>query len=193
MLSCVRICRRRSCLPSRRPASTRPGRAGRRRPCSCRPRSATTAVSRRPTALVRTPAECLFADPVRCVWDRTAICHEKFSFFKPKHHCLKCGIIVCDRCSPNRCGMAGGRQAAGRTPLNHDVPCPTTMACRRMTLPNIHKTQKQRVCNTCLNGIGNDTPAPAPVRRQDSQSTRPLALSVPLSDLVLPTATWSLF
>lgn len=29
-----------------------------------------------------------------------------------------------------------------------------------MTLPNIHKTQKQRVCNTCMSHIVNETEAP---------------------------------
>jgi hypothetical protein len=52
-----------------------------------------------------------------------ALCHTGFTLFMRKHHCLSCGNVVCDKCSPSR-----------------------------MILPNIHKTERQRVCNACVAG-----------------------------------------
>jgi len=52
-----------------------------------------------------------------------ALCHTAFTIFMRKHHCLSCGNVVCDKCSPSR-----------------------------MILPNIHKTERQRVCNACVAG-----------------------------------------
>ena len=40
---------------------------------------------------------------------------------RTKHHCRKCGNVVCGKCSHHR-----------------------------LLLPNIHKTQKQRVCSVCV-------------------------------------------
>jgi len=64
------------------------------------------------------------------IWDQDSgrsecsVCHQGFSMLKRrKHHCRKCGSVVCDRCSGNR-----------------------------LVLPNIHKTNKQRVCNSCVKG-----------------------------------------
>jgi hypothetical protein len=51
------------------------------------------------------------------------LCHQTFGMLKRKHHCRKCGNVVCDKCSPHR-----------------------------LVLANIHKTQKQRVCNSCSRG-----------------------------------------
>ena len=59
-----------------------------------------------------------------------AICREKFTLFKRKQHCLGCGNVVCDSCSPHR-----------------------------QILPNISKTQKQRVCNDCVNGKPSRAPS----------------------------------
>jgi len=34
----------------------------------------------------------------------TAICQQPFTLFTRKHHCMSCGDVVCDKCSPSRYG-----------------------------------------------------------------------------------------
>eukprot|EP00466_Bigelowiella_natans_P000623 jgi/Bigna1/125969/aug1.1_g677 len=53
------------------------------------------------------------------------LCSSKFGFINRRHHCRVCGRLVCSKCSPHR----------------------------RM-LPNISKSQKQRVCNECNTTVG---------------------------------------
>lgn len=52
------------------------------------------------------------------------LCRQPFHLLtRRKHHCRKCGNVVCDSCSPNR-----------------------------RVLENLHSTNKQRVCNMCDKG-----------------------------------------
>merc|ERR1719401_426320 len=50
-------------------------------------------------------------------------CHTAFNTFKRRHHCRKCGEVVCSTCSPNR-----------------------------MLLPEVHATREQRICTACEAG-----------------------------------------
>jgi hypothetical protein len=52
------------------------------------------------------------------------LCRQPFNLLtRRKHHCRKCGNVVCDSCSPSR-----------------------------RVLENIHRSNKQRVCNMCDKG-----------------------------------------
>ena len=51
--------------------------------------------------------------------------------FNRRHHCRKCGILVCGEHSKNK-----------------------------EVLPNVHKTQKQRICDNCFNNRGNAAVTP---------------------------------
>ena len=56
-----------------------------------------------------------------------SLCGESFTFMRRRHHCRKCGIVVCDACSLNR-----------------------------WKLKNISLTKKQRVCSRCYKGLKED-------------------------------------
>lgn len=71
-----------------------------------------------PAALQVAPILMQTSDSNDCL-----LCHQAFTLFVRKYHCLSCGNVVCDKCSPSR-----------------------------MILANIHKTQRQRVCNACVAG-----------------------------------------
>ncbi len=75
-------------------------------------------VSTDPSSLQTAPILVQTSDAKDC-----ALCHTSFSLFMRKQHCLSCGNVVCDKCSPSR-----------------------------MVLANIHKTERQRVCNACVAG-----------------------------------------
>ena len=67
------------------------------------------------------------ADVIAPIWvsdgkvDGCAVCQASFTFFNRRHHCRKCGDIVCAEHSKSK-----------------------------EILPHIHKTQKQRICDNCM-------------------------------------------
>lgn len=62
-------------------------------------------------------------------------CHRWFNFLIRRHHCRKCGQVICDRCSANRALL----------PSNQIIQPPNT------NLDNEHSSQPQRICDTCVN------------------------------------------
>ncbi|KAJ9164594.1 FYVE-domain-containing protein [Coniochaeta hoffmannii] len=65
-------------------------------------------MSRRPSVQTANPRLTRLPSVVLPRWQPDAevtycpICHTQFSFFVRKHHCRKCGRVVCDACSPHR-------------------------------------------------------------------------------------------
>ncbi|KAI8365508.1 FYVE zinc finger-domain-containing protein [Choanephora cucurbitarum] len=62
-------------------------------------------------------------------------CHRRFNFLVRRHHCRRCGQIVCDRCSSNRLKL----------PVEELVEDPMISLSQYPYLA----TQTQRVCDSC--------------------------------------------
>ncbi|XP_053707480.1 pleckstrin homology domain-containing family F member 2-like [Synchiropus splendidus] len=58
-------------------------------------------------------------------------CFERFTVTNRRHHCRKCGFVVCNACSKNR-----------------------------VVVPNIHPTRMKRVCSRCYQQPGEGSEAP---------------------------------
>ncbi|KAH9902322.1 FYVE-domain-containing protein [Xylariomycetidae sp. FL2044] len=76
------------------------------------------------------------------------ICHTQFSFFARKHHCRKCGRVVCNACSPHRITI----------PHQYIVRPPTEQAQQRYSFMEggiadfntIGGGERVRLCNPCV-------------------------------------------
>ncbi|KAL9541975.1 hypothetical protein MBANPS3_008843 [Mucor bainieri] len=89
-------------------------------------------------------------------------CHRRFNFLVRRHHCRRCGQIVCDKCSSNRI----------RLPVEELIEDPMVSPSQYPLLAS----QSQRVCDTCYR---------EPIRRsseshqrrghRSSSSSRPVA------------------
>ncbi|CEP07180.1 hypothetical protein [Parasitella parasitica] len=86
-------------------------------------------------------------------------CHRRFNFLVRRHHCRRCGQIVCDKCSSNRI----------RLPVEELIEDPIVSPSQYPLLAS----QSQRVCDTCYR---------EPIRRSSEshqrrghRSTRPMA------------------
>ncbi|EPB86994.1 hypothetical protein HMPREF1544_06212 [Mucor circinelloides 1006PhL] len=62
-------------------------------------------------------------------------CHRRFNFLVRRHHCRRCGQIVCDKCSSNRI----------RLPVEELIEDPMVSPSQYPLLAS----QSQRVCDTC--------------------------------------------
>lgn len=74
------------------------------------------------------------------------ICHRPFSFLFRRHHCRKCGRVVCDACSPHRITIP--RQRIVHPPGTDSesvVPPPDSMFHQNWTVG-----EKVRLCNPCV-------------------------------------------
>ncbi|KAF9984060.1 hypothetical protein BGZ75_004370, partial [Mortierella antarctica] len=73
-------------------------------------------------------------------------CHRKFSLFLRRHHCRRCGHVVCDRCSSHRAtlhpSMVVYDPSSNEAFINHQT------LSRRGTL------QSYRVCDSCHESLG---------------------------------------
>ncbi|KAI8647484.1 FYVE zinc finger-domain-containing protein [Parasitella parasitica] len=85
-------------------------------------------------------------------------CHRRFNFLIRRHHCRRCGQIVCDKCSSNRI----------RLPVEELIEDPIVSPSQYPLLAS----QSQRVCDTCYR---------EPIRRSSEshqrrghRSTRPM-------------------
>ncbi|KAI8070216.1 hypothetical protein BDF21DRAFT_344506 [Thamnidium elegans] len=76
-------------------------------------------------------------------------CHRRFNFLVRRHHCRRCGQIVCDRCSSNRI----------RLPVEELIEDPMVSTSQYPLLAS----QTQRVCDTCYR---------EPIRRSSESYSR---------------------
>ncbi|KAG0302893.1 hypothetical protein BGZ97_002127 [Linnemannia gamsii] len=74
-------------------------------------------------------------------------CHRKFSLWLRRHHCRRCGHVVCDRCSSHRAtlhpSMVVYDPSSSEAYINHQA------LSRRGTL------QRYRVCDSCYTTLGS--------------------------------------
>ncbi|CAO3569328.1 unnamed protein product [Mortierella alpina] len=77
-------------------------------------------------------------------------CHRKFSLFLRRHHCRRCGHVVCDKCSSHRAtlhpSMVVYDPSSNEAFINHQT------LSRRGTL------QSYRVCDSCHESLGPTRP-----------------------------------
>ena len=74
------------------------------------------------------------------------VCHTEFSFWYRKHHCRKCGRVVCGACSPHRITIP--RQYVLQ-PSGREGP-PTIPAIADRINPTLEGGEVVRVCNPCV-------------------------------------------
>ncbi|KAI8886629.1 FYVE-domain-containing protein [Backusella circina FSU 941] len=66
-------------------------------------------------------------------------CHRPFSLIVRRHHCRRCGLVVCDRCSPHRVYLS----------TSHSIQPPSIPADRQYLL----SLEPQRVCDGCIEDV----------------------------------------
>lgn len=66
-------------------------------------------------------------------------CHRWFNIITRKHHCRKCGQVICDRCSTNRALLPSGQIIQ---PPNMQLEDAYTLSLR-----------PQRICDTCVDVV----------------------------------------
>ncbi|KAH8657521.1 FYVE zinc finger-domain-containing protein [Tricladium varicosporioides] len=82
------------------------------------------------------------------------ICRTQFSFFVRKHHCRKCGRVVCSQCSPHRITIP--HQYIVRPPTESQSPTqaqPTidpTGAGSSSSVTSLGGGERVRLCNPCV-------------------------------------------
>ncbi|KAI9023684.1 FYVE zinc finger-domain-containing protein [Phycomyces nitens] len=114
------------------------------------------------------------------VWeaDRQALecrrCARRFNFLVRRHHCRRCGLVVCDRCSGHRI----------RLPFEHIIQDPVTDPSHQALVA----MYPQRVCDACVRPIAKNAIPPlgrfeSPVvasPMQRSQSAQSLMAECPV-------------
>lgn len=66
-------------------------------------------------------------------------CHRRFGLLNRRHHCRRCGLIVCDRCSASRAYL----------PASQVLQPP-----KGSTGLHVLETQQQRICDSCCTDLG---------------------------------------
>ncbi|KAH7417172.1 FYVE zinc finger-domain-containing protein [Cadophora sp. MPI-SDFR-AT-0126] len=102
------------------------------------------------------------------------ICRTQFSFFVRKHHCRKCGRVVCGSCSPHRITIP--YQYIVQPPTAEEIgPAPRTRARfdsgRTGSSPvveNLGGGERVRLCNPCV-----PDPNVAPPQVPESRNSQP--------------------
>ena len=111
------------------------------------------------------------------------ICGHVFSFWYRKHHCRKCGRVVCANCSPHRITIP--RQYIVNAPSVHPVEIDLTGSsiqdnntAARLAADQLHLSmdggQEVRLCNPCV-----PDPNPLPPSQHYSRSSNALPVSEP--------------
>ncbi|GAN05782.1 phosphatidylinositol(3)-phosphate binding protein [Mucor ambiguus] len=88
-------------------------------------------------------------------------CHRRFNFLVRRHHCRRCGQIVCDKCSSNRI----------RLPVEELIEDPMVSPSQYPLLAS----QSQRVCDTCYREPIRRSSESHQRRGHRSSSSRPVA------------------
>ncbi|RDL36873.1 uncharacterized protein BP5553_06225 [Venustampulla echinocandica] len=102
------------------------------------------------------------------------ICGTQFSFFIRKHHCRKCGRVVCNSCSPHRITIP--HPYIVRPPTEDAPPTPLTRDSARSSISaefrGIGGGERVRLCNPCV-------PDPNVAPPQSNFSNSPASSSQP--------------
>lgn len=97
------------------------------------------------------------------------ICRTPFSFFLRKHHCRKCGRVVCNSCSPHRITIPYQyivQPPAGLEELEHNRTCSQNISQNSVHDSDIGGGMKVRLCNPCVPDPNTSPPVPiAPLDR----------------------------
>ncbi|KAK4510531.1 kinase-regulated stress-responsive transcription factor skn7 [Mucor velutinosus] len=88
-------------------------------------------------------------------------CHRRFNFLVRRHHCRRCGQIVCDKCSSNRI----------RLPVEELIEDPMVSPSQYPLLAS----QSQRVCDTCYREPIRRSSESHQRRGHRSSNSRPMA------------------
>ncbi|KAK4111947.1 FYVE-domain-containing protein [Canariomyces notabilis] len=77
------------------------------------------------------------------------ICHTQFSIFVRKHHCRKCGRVVCNSCSPHRITIP--YQYIVRPPGTPSAQRPVSLLDSQIWYsPEFSGGERVRLCNPCV-------------------------------------------
>lgn len=104
------------------------------------------------------------------------LCHSKYSFFNRRHHCRKCGNVVCGNCSD---------QLVKYFPNTYVVNSDNTLS-------RLNQYEIYRTCDVCVEEItmirtalfGNANPSPSPLHSQVSSIDEGISFSQPSDDQV---------
>ncbi|KAF7727440.1 DnaJ (Hsp40), sub C, member 2 [Apophysomyces ossiformis] len=86
-------------------------------------------------------------------------CGRRFNFLVRRHHCRRCGQVVCDRCSTHRL----------RLPVDEIIQDPMTDPSHYAFIA----MHPQRVCTACIRPIAKRATSPPPLRSSSSTSSNP--------------------
>ncbi|KAH7329265.1 hypothetical protein B0I35DRAFT_40764 [Stachybotrys elegans] len=105
------------------------------------------------------------------------ICQSQFSIFVRKHHCRKCGRVVCNSCSPHRIIIP--HQYIVRPP-GSEIPLPQSLLIDGLgggyfDVNGLSGGERVRLCNPCVpdpNTAPPHSPSPAPSPRASHYRSR---------------------
>lgn len=97
------------------------------------------------------------------------ICHRSFNFLFRKHHCRRCGQVVCAQCSPHRINLP--RQYVVRPPYDLDVYRIRDSEAIQSTDDQLPAYEKVRVCKPCVPDPNPDPPPDVPWHAHPAHST----------------------
>ena len=118
------------------------------------------------------------------------ICHIPFSFLRRKHHCRKCGRVVCGPCSPHRITipqqyivrpLEQQHVAQAIIDLTGDND-PNTSQQIRQSNPTLRAAEEVRLCNPCVpdpNPMPHGFGTPVGDAANGSSRLNPLAMPFP--------------
>ncbi|EGS19157.1 putative E3 ubiquitin-protein [Thermochaetoides thermophila DSM 1495] len=118
------------------------------------------------------------------------ICHTQFSIFNRKHHCRKCGRVVCASCSPHRITIP--HQYIVRPPgSSSPVPQRSSSSSHEShsLFPDFSGGERVRLCNPCV-----PDPNTAPPFAQQGHSSQASTLLPSLQPTTSPTSNrWNYY
>ena len=102
------------------------------------------------------------------------VCRTEFSFWYRKHHCRKCGRVVCAACSPHRITIPRQYivQAPANTVLENEQQAGPTSPAGRELGRNLGGGEIVRVCNPCVPDPWTPGTAESPARALPEQPRR---------------------
>ncbi|GAB1310333.1 E3 ubiquitin-protein ligase ZNRF2 [Madurella fahalii] len=92
------------------------------------------------------------------------ICHTQFSIFVRKHHCRKCGRVVCNSCSPHRITIPYQYIVQPPGAPRHMAQRPISLLDSQTWYPDFGGGERVRLCNPCV-----PDPNTAPPQTQTAQ------------------------